>query len=77
MYYNQIYVWHNVKKNIYYSRKVFKFPGFTHEVGDINGYGHKLVLIIDLTRETKKSLRMRLLDFIINKLRRYQSNLKR
>lgn len=48
----QIVVWYNPNKDSYYYRKHIHLP-YNHEIGFKNGYGHEIVLIIDLTGHEK------------------------
>lgn len=48
----QILVWYNPNKDSYYYRKYVIVP-FEYEIGYKNGYGHEIVLIIDLTGHEK------------------------
>lgn len=53
----KLVVWHNVDKNTYYYRIVrgLFYERYNYEVGEINNYGHRIVLVIPL-EDIKKSI---------------------
>lgn len=67
----QFLVYHNLTKNTYYYKEV-RFSFCRHEVGEVNSYNHKLVLIINnfdfnTKRKVKNVLLNRLIRFLENK----------
>lgn len=63
----QIVIFHNLKNNSYYFRKYSIYCHY--EVGQTNGYGHEVILVIDLSRKEKLPWRRIIIDRLINILR--------
>lgn len=63
MYY-MLLIYHNPKNNSYYYRK--KLNLYTeYEIGYVNGYGHEIVLIIDLGPTEKIPFRRKIINRLI------------
>jgi len=63
-----IVVWYNPNNNSYYYRKHFNIYN-RYDIGYKNGYGHEIVLIIDLCSNEKISLKRRIIDNMIRFLK--------
>lgn len=63
-----VVVWYNPNNNSYYYRKAI-YLYERYQIGYKNGYGHEIVLIIDLTSNEKISLRKRVIDRLIRFLK--------
>lgn len=62
----KIYIWYNKKKNLYYY-KICKGYYIYNSLGDVNQYGHELVLIIDIPyKEEREPLKKRLIKKLIS-----------
>lgn len=68
----EVVVWYNPNKDSYYYRK-YSYIHYCHEIGFKNGYGHEIVLIIDLTGHEKISRK----KVIINSLIRFLKKIER
>lgn len=53
----KIVIWHNVQKDTYYFKIVrgLFYERYNYEIGAINNYGHKIVLIIPYDRIITKN----------------------
>lgn len=57
-------VYYNPCKNSYYYRKYYNWQS-RYDVGFKNGYGHEIILIVDLTSNEKISFRKKFIDRLI------------
>lgn len=66
-----IVIWYIPLKDSYYFRRYFWSYGRPYEVGYKNGYGHEIVLIIDLVPYDKLPIRKRLISGMIHFLEKF------
>ena len=67
-----IVIWYIPQKNSYYFRRYNCVYYKPYEVGYVNGYGHEIVLIIDLVPFEKVSMKNRLINGAIHFLEKFR-----